>query len=31
MLRGGVREFGNDVNRPAFLERKLMAVGVNGY
>ena len=29
--RGGIREFVNDADGPAFLERKLMGFGVDGY
>ena len=29
--RGGIREFVNDANEPAFLERELMGLGVDGY
>jgi hypothetical protein len=31
MVRGGIREFVNDVDRPAFLEKELMGFGVDGY
>ena len=31
MVRGGIREFVNDADNPAFLERKLMGFGVGGY
>ena len=29
--RGGITEFVNDVEGPAFLERELMGLGVGGY
>ena len=29
-LGGGIREFVNDADRPAFLERELMGFGVDG-
>ena len=31
MVGGGMREFVNDTDGPAFLERDLMGLGVNGY
>ena len=31
MVRGGNREFVNDTDRPAFLERELLGLGVDGY
>ena len=31
MVRGGIREFVNDMDGPAFLERELMGLGVDGY
>ena len=31
MVRGCIREFVNDMDGPAFLERKLMGLGVDGY
>jgi hypothetical protein len=31
MVRDGIREFVNDTDRPAFLERELMGLGVDGY
>jgi hypothetical protein len=31
MIRGGIREFVNDMDGPAFLERELMRLGVDGY
>jgi hypothetical protein len=31
MVRGGIREFLNDVDGPAFLERELIFLGVDGY
>ena len=31
MVGSSNREFVNDVDRPAFLERKLMGFGVDGY
>ena len=30
-VRGGTREFVNDTGGPAFLERELMGLGVDGY
>ena len=30
-VRGGIREFVNDADRPTFLERELMELGVDGY
>ena len=29
VIRGGIREFVNDMDRPAFLERELMGLGVD--
>ena len=29
--RGGIREFVNDMDGPAFLEMESMGLGVNGY
>ena len=29
--RGGIREFVNNTDGPAFLERELVGLGVNGY
>jgi hypothetical protein len=31
MVGGGIREFVNDMDRPAFLKRELMGLGVDGY
>jgi hypothetical protein len=31
MVGCGTREFVNDMDRPAFLERELMGLGVDGY
>ena len=31
MVRGGIREFVNDTDGPAFLERELMGLSVDGY
>ena len=31
MVGGGIREFVNDMDVPAFLERELMGLGVAGY
>ena len=31
MVRDGIRKFVNDKDRPIFLERKLMGLGVDGY
>ena len=31
MVRGGIWEFVNDKDGPAFLERELMGLGVDGY
>ena len=31
MVGGGIREFVNDTDEPAFLERELMGLGVDGY
>ena len=31
MVGGGIREFVNDMDGPAFLERDLMGYGVDGY
>ena len=31
MVRGDIREFVNDMEGPAFLERELMGLGVDGY
>ena len=31
MVGGGVREFVNDMDGPAFLERELIGLGVDGY
>ena len=31
MVRGGIREFVNDTDGPAFLERELVGLGVDGY
>ena len=31
IVRDGFREFVSDANRPAFLERELMGLGVDGY
>ena len=31
MVRGGIQKFVNDTDEPAFLERKLMGLGVDGY
>ena len=31
MVGGGIREFVNDMDRPASLERELMGLGVDGY
>ena len=31
MVGSGIWEFVNDTDRPAFLERKLMGLGVDGY
>ena len=31
IVGSGFREFVNDTDGPAFLERELMALGVNGY
>ena len=31
MVRGGIRDFVNDTDGPAFLEKYLMGLGVDGY
>ena len=31
MVGGGIREFVNNTDRPAFLERELVGLGVDGY
>ena len=31
MVGGGIREFMNSADRPAFLERELAGLGVDGY
>jgi hypothetical protein len=31
MVGGGIREFVNDTDGPAFLEKELMGFGVDGY
>ena len=31
MVRGGIREFVNDMDGPDFLERELVGLGVDGY
>ena len=31
MVRGGIGEFVNDTDGPAFLERELMGLGADGY
>ena len=31
MVGGGIRDFVNDMDRAAFLERELMGLGVDGY
>ena len=31
MVGGGIREFMNNVDGPAFLERELVGLGVDGY
>ena len=31
VVRGGIWEFVNDMDRPAFLEREVMELGVDGY
>ena len=31
MIGGGIRELVNDTDRPAFLERELVGLGVDGY
>ena len=31
MVEGGTQEFVNVTDEPAFLERELMGLGVNGY
>ena len=31
MVRGGMREFVDDTDGPAFLERELVGLGVDGY
>ena len=31
MVRGDIRKFVNNTDRPAFLERELMGFGVDGY
>ena len=31
MIGGGIREFVNDIDGPAFLERELVGLGVDGY
>ena len=31
MVRDGIREFVNDTDGPAFLERELVGLGVDGY
>jgi hypothetical protein len=31
VVRGGIREFVDDTDGPAFLERELVGLGVDGY
>ena len=31
VVRGGTQEFVNNTDRPAFLERELVGLGVDGY
>ena len=31
MVRGGIQKFVNDTDKPAFLKREVMGLGVDGY